>query len=317
MNTIYDFDQFDRRGRNWLVKRAKKELPVSRSHVAAEVLGCSKYYMSRWIQILEELGIDCFYSDTDSAIMDYHGYAKARKVFKKRYGFDIDGDAAEHKRPNPPGTLHPDFKPEDVMYATELIAVGKKAYYMVCLRENGETCEVYKFKGMSGPSKTIPRYCQQNGITVREFFLSLLEGEAHNVPQVYQYSNPSFTHNPKTWEYTSNSEFNRVFHFDGDYDLTILEEPKEVEMPKEVELPKEVKPVIPASTIGAKPVAKPKPKSRPTPAPRVKISSLPVVEEKEPKTGSFFNSTSESSMNKCAPRNKVIIQGGKMVVVQC
>jgi hypothetical protein len=205
-----------------LVKSASKKIPESRAHVASEVLGCSKYLMIRWMDVLDKLGIKYFYSDTNSVIMEEEGYAPARKEFKKLYGFDIDGDDDSHKRKNPPGTLHPDFKPEDVVYADELIAVGKKVYYMSCVRSNGERCEVYKFKGMTTPEVTIPRYCRENGITVRDFFMKLLYGEELIVPLVYEHSAPSFAMDPKNWSFKTNREFTRTFSFDGEIEETNL-----------------------------------------------------------------------------------------------
>jgi len=223
-NTVYKYSDFNADGSLKLVKSSVKKIPESRAHVASEVLGCSKYLMIRFMDILDKLGVYYTYSDTDSVVMDANGYKAAREEFKNLYGFDIDGESDDYEadRKNPPGTLHPDFKPSDVLYATEFIGVGKKVYYMRCLRSNGEECEVYKFKGMSRPDKTIPYYCEQNGITVREFFIKLLNGEKISVPQVYKHSAPSFTMDPKTWQYKSNQDVLKEYKFEGEIVYVVL-----------------------------------------------------------------------------------------------
>jgi hypothetical protein len=75
---------------------------------------------------------------------------------------------------------------------------------------------------MTTPDITIPRYCRDNGITVREFFLKLLNGEELIIPLVYEHSAPSFAMDSKTWTFKSNREFTRTFSFPGGIEETIL-----------------------------------------------------------------------------------------------
>jgi len=235
--TIEHISDFNSDGTLKLVKSLTAKVPNSRAHVASEVLGCSKYLMVRFMDILNRLKVYCAYTDTDSAIIEASGYKAVREEFKNLYGFDIHGESEEYAadRKNPPGTLHPDFKPEDITHAIEFIGVGKKVYYLKCIRADGSEFEIYKFKGMSEPEKTIPRYCEQNGITVRDFFMKLLHGETVNVPQVYLYSKPCFEMDPKTWQYSSNK--NRVvsFNFKGPFNY--------VELPDRVIEPVGLKPI--------------------------------------------------------------------------
>ena len=213
-NTIMSWESFTEDGSMILVKNAKRVVPTSRAHCAAEVLGGSKYLMAQLMVILDELMVYCAYSDTDSAIIDAEKYDQVRKLFKERYGKELDGEFTTPK--NQPGTVHPDFKPKCISYATELIAVAKKVYYMKCLDDKtGKEYEVWKFKGMSDPENTIPHYCSMNNITVRDFFIQLLEGVSHTVPQTYEHSKPSFNHDSKNWGFSTNLYVEKTYSFPG------------------------------------------------------------------------------------------------------
>jgi hypothetical protein len=247
MNTIYGYSHFTQDGSKVLCTRAKKIKPSSRSFCAAEVLGCSKYKMCQFLVVCDDLGVYVGYSDTDSAIMDATRYEEVRARFKEVYGFEVDGEHCARK--NEPGTLHPDFDSDDTIYGTEFIAVCKKGYYLKCRQAIKEKDgygyefkdhEQFKFKGMSDPKNTIKRYMEP-----RKFYKSLLRGVVHYVPQTYKYSKPSFGHNPKTWQYTTNENVVKRFVCPGDVeewdqDYTIERIP--IILPTEVE-PKIKEPV--------------------------------------------------------------------------
>ncbi len=193
-----------------LVHKTKPKVPSSRAHIAAEVLGRSKYIMSQFLCLAEELKIECLYTDTDCVIIDGTKYDLLRDEFKKKYHYELDG--TKYEKANPPGTLHPEL-PDNLTHITEFICPGKKVYYALCAKKDGGFQEVYKFKGMSDPYTTIPRYCEREGITIRDFYLSLLAGKKHSVDQVYLHSRPAFERCSETWKYTSRDEVVKEFHF--------------------------------------------------------------------------------------------------------
>lgn len=218
-NRIHKFSAINEDKSLMLVKHFTKKIPKSRAHVSQETLGMAKYIMWRWHDAVYKSGGDILYSDTDSSIMPLKDYHNAVKYFKEKYGFSPDGDDEEYgDRKNPPGTMHPEFDEKNTSHASEYIGIAKKVYWIECVRIDGTKYESFKFKGVTNPKQTILYYCSTLGITVKEFFLSLLRGEAHTIPMIYKHSKPMFKLDPKTWQYSSLIERYSTFQFEGEID---------------------------------------------------------------------------------------------------
>lgn len=125
----------------------------NRQHIAMCVLGCSKYIMNKFSMTAEDIGLDVYYTDTDSLhvctendkyyeTLSNYGYSKDRNgaailrdEYIKKYNEDPIG-------PNL-GQFKSDFKMSNTLctdiYSLGIIALGKKMYCHVLRGVNKQT----------------------------------------------------------------------------------------------------------------------------------------------------------------------------------
>ena len=95
-------------------------------HIGSQILSYAKRIMNRVMCLAEDLGLNQYYSDTDSIHMDYDDVAILEKAYNKKYNTKLIGKDV--------GQFHIDFddklqgiKCKDV-HSNYLIALGKKIY---------------------------------------------------------------------------------------------------------------------------------------------------------------------------------------------
>lgn len=124
----------------------------NRQHIAMCVLGCSKYIMNKFSMLAEDIGLDVYYTDTDSLhvctendkyveTLSKYGYSKdrngsviLREEYIKKYNEDPIG-------PNL-GQFKSDFKMDgnfNDIYSIGMIALGKKMYCHILRGVNKDT----------------------------------------------------------------------------------------------------------------------------------------------------------------------------------
>ncbi|CAL6008433.1 DNA_polymerase [Hexamita inflata] len=108
----------------------RKELnkQEGQQHLACMVLSTSKRIMSEVMCLAEDLGIECYYQDTDSMHVEADKIKLLAEAYKTKYNRELIGDAQ--------GQFHSDFDPEEFkkmfdkssIVSVESIFVSKKVY---------------------------------------------------------------------------------------------------------------------------------------------------------------------------------------------
>lgn len=156
-------------------------------HIGSIILSESKRIMNEVICLAEDLGIEVYYTDTDSIHIEYDKLKLLEKKFKKKYSRDLIGENM--------GQFHNDFEIHDEcgvmkdesgkkikfkeVYSTELIAVGKKVYHdkLVGVKEDGSIVhgEHCRMKGI--PTITIDYKSVMNNTSIQKIYKQLYNGE--------------------------------------------------------------------------------------------------------------------------------------------
>lgn len=130
---------------------------INMSHVMIAIYAYSKHLMNQAIFLLEDFGIEVYYSDTDSIVIQLEGKEEAFRLFsieyKLRHGVDFEGKNLMQFKLDFPNVLAKDFYeilPEginpkeevfDITHAQRMIPLGRKFYYLEVPRINKRTKE--------------------------------------------------------------------------------------------------------------------------------------------------------------------------------
>lgn len=185
----------------------------SRAHCGSEVLSMSKLIMCEVMCLAEDLGIEVYYTDTDSFIIDESGMTELKQEFERIYGRPLDGKML--------GEFHSDF-PDQIgvdeskaVYADHLIAVGKKCYYMSVNypMADGTNKQVDLMKVKGFPKKCVEKYAKNNfSGGVRELYEDLCEEGIHRIEMIYDQHTACFEFN-KSMGVTSRKQYHRTLKF--------------------------------------------------------------------------------------------------------
>lgn len=142
------------------------------------VLSTSKRIMNQVLGTANDENIDVYYNDTDSIHMLDKDTEKLRSSFKERYGRELIGEnmLQFHNDFEPPRDENDKFviSPEGI-HSRKFIGLGKKCYLDILQNAEGKECYHIRFKGAN--SENIIAYCDENKITVEDFYTKLYEGE--------------------------------------------------------------------------------------------------------------------------------------------
>jgi len=168
--------------------RFKMDDSFTLAHIGSQVLAASKRLMNRVFDMASDMGLNLYYTDTDSFVCDHAAVPSLATAFAVRYGFPLLGTDMM--------TFHSDFTfklpngkaldPERV-YSTDFWPMGKKLY---CHRLEGETEEgemvhsiQFKAKGVTHEGLVYKaREYGEGDEGVLGFYMNLSMGEDIEVP---------------------------------------------------------------------------------------------------------------------------------------
>ena len=136
------------------------------------VLSMSKRIMNEVMCTAELSGIDIFYQDTDSMHLLKQDVDKLREIYNEKYNRELIGTNM--------GQFHSDFAlsgAKNEVFSTELICLGKKSY-LDMLSDSNIFGIHSRLKGI--PSSVIKNHCNRYGITTRELYMKMYNGESVN-----------------------------------------------------------------------------------------------------------------------------------------
>lgn len=162
-NNYYNIRSCDDLGHHILIDRYKeKNDHWNRPHIGAGVLSMSKRIMNEVMDIADRLGVQIYYTDTDSMQIDSNGLWKVENQFQLEYGRSLKGADL--------GNFHCDFSLRDSKgkkvkdpYSIEGIYLGKKMYACRLESESGD-------KGYHLVMKGIP-----NSLVKWDHYLQMME----------------------------------------------------------------------------------------------------------------------------------------------
>ena len=141
----------------------------TRNHLGSLVLSMSKRCLHEVLDLCTEYKIKVLYVDTDSMHVEQDKLPLLCEVYRRRYHAELIGKNL--------GQFHSDFNigcghNEDVM-STCTIVLGRKTYFdeLECKR-CGKKSEHHRMKGI--PSYCIDHYCEQNQVSVKDMYTSLI-----------------------------------------------------------------------------------------------------------------------------------------------
>lgn len=162
---------------NYIVKCKKATYDhAALAHIGSEILSMSKYMMQRVLSLAEDIGIECYYTDTDSIHMLKKDAEKLAVEFIKKYGIGLIGKEL--------GEMHGDFPDKDgykCLGSKKFIGVGKKMYYdKLVYQKDGtdETIEVDYFKMKGVKNDVVKLTAEEMNITVEELYMKLFNKES-------------------------------------------------------------------------------------------------------------------------------------------
>ena len=141
-------------------------------HCGVEVLSMSKRIMNEVMVMASELGIDMYYTDTDSIHIDNSKIDYLATEFKNKYDRDLIGKGM--------GEFHSDFDSDILkgdITAKRSIFLGKKCYIDELIgSESGDLIDYHiRLKGV--PNASILDYAYNNNITPYQIYEKLLNKE--------------------------------------------------------------------------------------------------------------------------------------------
>jgi hypothetical protein len=161
-----------------------------------EVLGMSKIIMSEVMCLAEDLGIEIYITDTDSFHIPTSRLPDLEKAFRQKYG-RVVGDYGRKLIGENPGEFHSDFESDIIVgdiVAKEGFYLGKKCYLEIMTGKDkyGNTVDDYhvRMKGVS--NHAIKHYAKEHGITIRDIYLKLFQGETLKFDLTCGFQKPTF-----------------------------------------------------------------------------------------------------------------------------
>jgi hypothetical protein len=120
----------------------------NRAQCGAMILSYSKRIMNEVFNVANDLGINIYYTDTDSIHIDYDGVKPLEDEYRTRYNKELNGKQL--------GQFHIDFElkgADSEVYATTSIFLGKKSYLdcLECVNKDGSVVKGYhvRLKGIT------------------------------------------------------------------------------------------------------------------------------------------------------------------------
>jgi len=130
------------------VSQSDIDKSYNRSQCGAMILSYSKRIMNEVFDVANDLGVNIYYTDTDSIHIDYDGVEKVEDEYRKRYNKELNGKNL--------GQFHIDFALDGAdgeVYATTSIFLGKKSYIDVleCVNKDGKVVKGFhkRLKGIT------------------------------------------------------------------------------------------------------------------------------------------------------------------------
>ena len=206
---------------NWIIEA--EELPCGRTvkvklHKAinehfnlvqcgVEVLSMSKRIMNRVMCLSEDLGIDMYYTDTDSIHIDNSKIGLLAEEYEKINGNKLIGKSM--------GQFHSDFDSNILkgeITADRSIFLGKKCYIDELVGSESPDIVDYHIRLKGVPNASILDYCYNNKITPYELYEELYDGKEIKFDMTCGGKKVNFKfHNNLT--ITTLDEFNRKIKF--------------------------------------------------------------------------------------------------------
>ena len=176
-NHIRDFHKLT--SNKWMVNVYKPiEQHFNNVSCGVEVLSMSKRIMNEVMCLADDLGINVYYTDTDSTHIDTDKIDLLSEEYRKKYGRELIGGDM--------GQFHSDFdsgilKGKNIN-AKQSIFLGKKCYLDVLT--DGESDDVDYHIRMKGCSQdSIYYWCEKNDKTLLDLYTCLYEGESVELDQ--------------------------------------------------------------------------------------------------------------------------------------
>ena len=156
--------------------RFKADHSFSLSHIGSQVLAASKRLMNRVFNLASDMGLNLYYTDTDSFVCDHDAVPRLAAAFAVRYGTPLLGKDMMQ--------FHSDFtfklpngKALDAerVYSTEFWPMGKKLYCHALEgeTEDGETVHSIQFKCKGCTHEGLLYKAREYGPTEEEGVLGL------------------------------------------------------------------------------------------------------------------------------------------------
>ena len=169
--------------------RYKVDDSFTLAHIGSQVLAASKRLMNRVFNLASDMGLNLYYTDTDSFVCDHGAVPRLAAAFAVRYGFPLLGKDMMQ--------FHSDFtfklpngKTLDAerVYSTNFWPIGKKLYCheLEGETEEGETVKSIQFKCKGCTHEGLLYKAREYGPTENEgvfgLYMNLSMGESIEVP---------------------------------------------------------------------------------------------------------------------------------------
>jgi hypothetical protein len=159
LGNYYIVDQYKERNDHW-----------NRPHVGCAILSQSKRIMNRVMCLADDIGVDIYYTDTDSIQVDSEGLPRLIEAYKVKYDAELVGKER--------GQFHCDFSLGDAKdpYSVEGLYLGKKMYACQLQSDDGTTGHHLVMKGIPNELVKWDHYVKL--ATGQSVTYDLLEGKA-------------------------------------------------------------------------------------------------------------------------------------------
>lgn len=165
-----------------VVKTQPIDTHTNFAHIGVNVLSESKTIMMEASSLVEDIGGEVWYSDTDSMQMGKRFYEPLCKAYKAKYGKEFEGDdlgqfSEDYEIKTPEG------KCTDV-YARRCWFLAKKLYTCEVVGTHpttGEEVVDWHVRGKGFPTSSILHHCDLHGMTPGDLAQSVYEGNEHEI----------------------------------------------------------------------------------------------------------------------------------------
>ena len=150
-------------------------------HCGVNVLSMSKQIMMEVTSIAEDLGFECYYTDTDSIHVDLEAIPHICKRYEELYGKELDGEGLgqfnnDHK-------IKVELSNGETGKCTNVYAIccwllGKKLYTDLIVGthpETGKQVEEWHIRAKGFPTAAIKYHCEKNHINAGELAQNIFD----------------------------------------------------------------------------------------------------------------------------------------------